>query len=155
MPSSSGPRCRLLGRVPLFRDLDAAELALLARYLHEFRCAPGAVLTQQGAPGDDFVGLIEGRVRVSTDATSLRDLGPGAHFGELALVSPAPRSTTVTALESCFGFRLSRADYLDLCHRRPYLGQKISAAVLAAMAAMIRDLTERISGAERTLRGKA
>lgn len=148
-------RTRLLRRVPLFHDLDPAELALLLRYLHEFRCAEGAVLTCQGAPGDDFVVLIEGRVHVSTDATSLRELGPGAHFGELALVSPAARSTTVTALEACFGFRLSRAAYLELCHRRPYLGQKISAAVLAAMAAMIRDLTERISGAERALRGTA
>jgi serine/threonine protein phosphatase PrpC len=148
-------RTRLLRRVHLFRELDDAELALLARYLEEFRCQSGSTLTRQGEPGDDFVVLIEGRVHVTADGTSLRDLGPGAHFGELALVAPAPRSTTITALETCYGFKLSREGFLDLCHRRPYVGQKISSAVLAAMAAMIRDLTDRISGAERALRGRA
>jgi PPM family protein phosphatase len=146
-------RTRLLRKVPLFRDLDDAELAFLARYLHEFRAAAGAVLTRQGEPGDHFVVLIEGKVHVSADGTSIRELGPGAHFGELALVAPAPRSTTITAIDGCFAFRLSRADYLDLCHRRPYVGQKISAAVLQAMAGMIRDLTDRITTAERALRG--
>ena len=77
----------------------------------------GEVIFHEGDPADTMHLLAKGRVaiRVTTplgDIATLQVVGPGAHFGELALVSPAPRNATVVALERVETLSLHR-DHLD------------------------------------------
>ena len=56
-----------------------------------------------GDPGDSVHLIVSGHVaaQINTprgDVATVRIMGPGQHFGELALVSPGPRSATMRAL---------------------------------------------------------
>jgi CRP/FNR family transcriptional regulator, cyclic AMP receptor protein len=77
-----------------------AALALTRRR----KFARGEIVFHEGDPGDTLHLIESGHVavRVSTpygETATLRVLGPGDQFGELALVAPAPRSATVVALD--------------------------------------------------------
>ncbi len=146
-------RQKLLRGLYLFGELSDSELAVVAHYLDESTAPAGATLAKKGKRGDDFMVLLDGRVRVSTGGLQLVDLGAGESFGEMALVSPAPRSATVTVLEPCTFLILSRQNYDELCARRPEVGIKIGGAMLRTMAERIRELTGRIAAVERALRG--
>lgn len=148
-------RQALLRRLYLFTELTDSELAVVAHYLDEAGAPAGAVLAKEGQPGDDFMILLDGRVRVSAGDVKLVDLGAGGSFGELSLVSPAPRSATVVVIEPCTMLVLSRANYEELSARRPQVGIKIAAAMLRSMADRVRDLTGRIAAVERAIRGPA
>jgi CRP-like cAMP-binding protein len=57
--------------------------------------------------GISFFVIVEGTATVSVDGDQIRQLGPGDHFGELALISKRVRSATVTAdgPMRCLGMR--------------------------------------------------
>ena len=87
-----------LKRVPLFSDLSQRQLRGLARGFRERPVKAGTTLMREGEKsGISFFVIVEGTATVSVDGKQLRQLGPGDHFGELALISERVRSTTVTA----------------------------------------------------------
>jgi CRP-like cAMP-binding protein len=59
--------------------------------------APGAVLIEEGAEGDDFFVIAEGRAEISVDGQPVRQLGPAECFGEIALLRGGRRTSTVRA----------------------------------------------------------
>jgi CRP-like cAMP-binding protein len=48
---------------------------------------------------------------VSQDHQSVRTMGPGAHFGEIALLLDVPRTATVRAITPVRAFRLRREGF--------------------------------------------
>lgn len=91
-----------LPKIPLFSDLpDEAFIALLDGCPLR-RLVEGQRVIEQGSPGEAFFVVCAGRVRVfRTEAGERRDLATleeGAFFGEMALLSHAPRSASVEAL---------------------------------------------------------
>ena len=99
--SQGAPRAAALPELPLFSDLPRdAFIALFERCpLH--RVAPGTRLIEQGSRGTAFYVICAGRVRVVREspegARELAVLGEGAFFGEMALLSGAPRSASAVA----------------------------------------------------------
>jgi CRP-like cAMP-binding protein len=52
---------------------------------------------REGERGDELFIVLEGRVHITRGETVLSEVGPGEHFGEMALIRSMPRSATVTA----------------------------------------------------------
>jgi CRP-like cAMP-binding protein len=88
-----------LKQVPLFRDLTDRQLQRLAQDFKEYRAQPGAKLVKQGEmSGVAFFVVAEGEAAVIVDGKEVGRLGPGASFGELAMISERERTATVEAL---------------------------------------------------------
>jgi CRP-like cAMP-binding protein len=87
-----------LSRVPLLSCLDQKELNRFARSFTNRDFPAGTVVVKQGDErGIGFFVITDGRARVSAGSEDLAVLGPGDHFGELALVGDRVRTATVTA----------------------------------------------------------
>ena len=88
-----------LKRVPLFSELSQRQVRQLAKHFREWRVPVGALLTKQGEmSGVAFFVIAEGEAAVIVDGTRVDTLGPGDHFGELAMISRRERMATVEAL---------------------------------------------------------
>ena len=87
-----------LKRVPLFSDLSQRQLKKLARGFREREVKSGTAMMREGEmSGISFFVIVDGTATVSLDGNQIRQLGPGDHFGELALISERVRSATVVA----------------------------------------------------------
>lgn len=95
----AGPAAELelLRSLPLFAPLPPATLEYLAGRLSRRRFDAGETILTRGERGDAFFVLAEGTVEVAPVEGSVRRLGPGEHFGEIALLRDVPRTATVVA----------------------------------------------------------
>jgi CRP/FNR family transcriptional regulator, cyclic AMP receptor protein len=88
-----------LQRVPLFSTLSERQLRRLAKNFRDRRVPAGALLAKQGEmSGAAFFVIAEGEAAVIVDGTRVGTMGPGQHFGELAMISEGERTATVEAL---------------------------------------------------------
>jgi Cyclic nucleotide-binding domain len=80
---------------------------------------PGEPIFQQGEAGDSMYAVIDGEVEVvreeaGGESTILGRLGAGQYFGEMALVSEAPRMATVRALTAVEVAVMGRMEFAAL-----------------------------------------
>ena len=94
---SKNEKVELLKRIPLFARCTKAELIEVAITADEREAPEGARLTEEGRRGREFFVLVNGAVVVRRGGRKLADLGPGDWFGEIAILTYKPRTTTVTA----------------------------------------------------------
>jgi CRP-like cAMP-binding protein/Zn-dependent protease len=97
-----------LRALPAFETLEPDEAAELLAHGEWMTLPPGEPIVTQGEAGDAFYALAAGQVDVFEDDRYVRSLGPGAHFGELALLHDVPRTATVVTKTPVRAFRLDR-----------------------------------------------
>ena len=87
-----------LARVPLLSSLDRRHLEKLAKDFSEKTFPAGSVVVHEGDErGIGFFVVADGEAVASVGGTEVARLGPGSHFGEVALISDRVRTATVTA----------------------------------------------------------
>src|SRR5438093_3116882 len=111
-------------RWELFGDLPPEEVRRVLSLARRRTFGRGEVVFHEGDPADSLHLIEKGRfaVRVTTplgETAMLAIRGPGEAFGELALVSEAPRSATVAALEPAETYSLYRDDFDQLRREHP------------------------------------
>jgi CRP-like cAMP-binding protein len=74
-----------LSAIPLFADLDDAQLDRLAAATTEFEAPAGQALIERGVPGSGMFVLEQGHAVVEAPEGT-REIGPGDVFGERALL---------------------------------------------------------------------
>jgi CRP-like cAMP-binding protein len=87
-----------LRQVPLFSSLNQRQLRRLAGKFRPRRFEAGSAVVRQGKmSGIGFFVITDGKASVTAGGKTLATLGPGDHFGELALIAERERTATVTA----------------------------------------------------------
>lgn len=89
----------LLGDVALFSRCTRRMRATVARHMETASLPAGSTLIEEGEEGDAFFLILSGTVSVKKGAQTVAEQGPGAYFGELALLDGEARSATVVANE--------------------------------------------------------
>jgi CRP-like cAMP-binding protein len=121
----AGASTDVLRRVPLFDELDQAELDSVAGAMHERTFAAGDAVVVEGAPGDGFFVVASGEVEVSTGGEHRARLAPGDWFGEVALLMGSERIATITAATDLRCYVLTPMDFRTLVEGNPTIAWKV------------------------------
>lgn len=137
-----GDRLRAVRGVELFRDLPDSALETLARSGRAAVYEPGEVVVRQGARDDELYLCVRGVLSVthtptgSTETREIAKLAPGGVFGELSLMTGAPRTATVTTVESCELLVIDKAAVAAVLATEPALAERLSARLADRQAAL-------------------
>jgi CRP-like cAMP-binding protein len=109
-----------LARVPMLSSLDRKHLEKLAKDFSERTFPAGAVAVKEGDDhGIGFFVVADGEAVVSVGGAEIARLGPGSHFGEVALISDRIRTATVTAESDLHTYVMTMWDFRAFVHNNP------------------------------------
>ncbi len=106
----------LLRKMDLFVDLPDDALGKIGRLLKEQKFAEGDLIFAQEDAGDALYIVLQGRVRITTNDHFGRErvlafYGPGEFFGDMAVLTDAPRSASATASSDARLLQLRKDDF--------------------------------------------
>jgi len=124
-------RQRALSRIELFASLDESERKHMAERLIYAPFARGGVMTRQGAVAHWLYIVVSGEADVFWESPSgerrlITHLPTGSVFGEMGLMTGAPRSATVVAATDVECYRLDKVGFQDIIQARPALAESMS-----------------------------
>jgi CRP-like cAMP-binding protein len=125
-------RVKTLRRVELFKQMTDDELKKLAARLKYAPFAKGNVITKQGAPAQHWLFvIINGETEVYIEAPNgekrrLNVLTKGDFFGEMSLMTGAPRMASVIALTDVECYRLDKDAFEEIIQARPSIADEVS-----------------------------
>ena len=123
----------VLGRSRLLRGLGVRELGAFLDLLDQVALPHGTSVIREGDAGEYMYFVLEGKARLCRGPMELRSIGPGDHFGELAMLDERPRPVTVEADTTMRLARLSRSRYRALATSHPRLALHFTQALAAAL----------------------
>ena len=103
----------LLTSTEIFAPLPRLEIERLSRLLDRVGVTAGTTVIREGEAGDRFYLVDEGTFSIEATGRSLASLGPGDHFGEIALLRDVPRTATVRADTDGVLWALDRDEFLE------------------------------------------
>lgn len=118
----------MIARVPLFAELDAAEISDIMGLLRARVVEAGQVIVHAGDPAHSMYFIAAGEVEVALKKEKIR-LGQGQFFGEVAVLRKARRSATAIALARTNLLVLDAQDLHALMQRDPRIAARIKEVV--------------------------
>ncbi len=114
-------------------------LELLRRGGETESFAAGATIFSEGDPADRMYVVDSGSVSLVTGDTVLEVVGPGAIFGELAVIDRSPRSASAVVESDCELVTIDKRRFWFLVQETPYFAE----IVMRVMADRLRRETAR------------
>ena len=121
----SAATAAVLARVPLFADLDQAELERVASVFKERRFAQGETVIQQGSGAAAFFVIDSGEAKVLVDGVEKRVMHAGEYFGEMALIDAGTRTATVKAATDLLCSGVTFWDFQPIVEANGVIGWKL------------------------------
>ena len=134
----------VLWRITLFAGLSERELRAFTSRSTPVHFDAGSVVVEEGATGLGFFVIESGKAVVSVAGREVRQLGPGDHFGEIALIADTPRTATITAAIDLRGHTITPHGLPR--DRRVEPGDRVEAARDPCPRAGRGEATRRLSG---------
>ncbi len=135
-----------LTAMPLFAGLSEEVLWAVAQRLLLRHVPAGEQIFAEGSPGDALFLIDSGQVELISSTKAGRvvaaRLGADEFFGEMALLTGKPRSTTARAAAHTNLWVLYRADFDDLVNRYPSISLALSRVLSQRLAELDRRFTE-------------
>jgi CRP-like cAMP-binding protein len=123
-----------LRNVPLFTDLPEEDLRIISSWFRVEEVSEGRRIAPQGAAGYQFYVIDDGTADVTHDGASVASLGPGAHFGEMAMVGDGRRIADVVATSPMTVFAMFGTDFREMESGYPALTARIRATAEERLA---------------------
>ncbi len=125
-----------LHRLRLFSSCTRKELEQIARLTDEVDIEAGRRIVTQGDVAKEAFVIVAGEADVVVNDEAVARLGPGQHFGELALLDGGRRTANVDAVTDMRLLVIHRPAFMGLLDEHPGIARRI----MADKAAVIRDL---------------
>lgn len=127
--------------------LEGVDRATLQRIADQGLCRQyraGQVIVKQGDAASALYLVLSGRVRVDREHDGVNehlvDLGPGAFFGEMALIEDHPRTASVTAIEPSECLLIVSWEFTALMHEYP----RVTEALLRELITRVHRLEHHV-----------
>ena len=124
------PEVMFLRLIDLFCTLNEVELSKICTQMRTRLLESGVPVVCQGDSGDSLYIVHEGllKVTIANDhgATEVGRVRPGQFFGEMSLMTGAPRSATVTPMVDSKAFEISREVLAPILRDRPEVAALMS-----------------------------
>lgn len=148
-----------LRRVDVFEPLGDDGRLRLAADLHAAPFTRGEVLGRQGTPGDGLYVVVKGEAAVrvrgeSGDEREVARLRAGDVFGEMSLLTGAPRAATVVALTDLACYRVAKPVVERVLRERPELAAHM-AEILARREIELQAVRHELDDAAQRARRSA
>jgi small-conductance mechanosensitive channel/CRP-like cAMP-binding protein len=119
-----------LSSVDMFDTLTPEELSTVCARMTRRLVRAGTPVVRQSDDGDSLFVLKEGLLSVSIAAagvdTVVGQIAPGQFFGEMSLLTGAPRSATVLPLVDSMIYEIARDTLLPIMQKRPQIAEQMS-----------------------------
>lgn len=141
----------LLRQVPIFANIAASNLKLLAFVSERLCYAEGDVLFEQGGEGDSAYVIITGHVNVTVDSPSgpivVATLKEKQIVGEIAILCDVPRTATVRAGCEVDALRVTKDLFVKLSGEFPQMAVEVMKELSLRLQTTTGQLTECVSTA--------
>ncbi|HQZ37845.1 MAG: Crp/Fnr family transcriptional regulator [Acidobacteria bacterium] len=152
---SSHPSEDVLRRIPLLRRLSPSDRTRIGECARVRSFGRGEEVFREGDPGDAFLLIIDGRVKVFKSTSSgkqiiLEIFGAGNPLGAVAVYEGAPFPASAVALEDTTLLRVEARDFFRLLEQHPALVRGLLSGLTIRIAELTRRLTELTGGRVET-----
>ncbi len=146
-------RIKTLKRVELFAQMTGEELRALAERLKYSPFAKGNIISRQGAVAHWLYIIISGEAEVYLGTPGggkhiVRTLGAGSFFGEMGLMTGAPRTASVVARTDVECYRVDKEMFEEILRARPAIADEM-AHILATRRAELNMALQDIDAKSR------
>ena len=124
---------RLVSKVPLFSQLDAAHIAEVATLLKPLVVPPNHAIIRVGESADSMYFIVTGRVEIETHPNPVY-LKEGDFFGEIGLLKKIRRTAAVVSLTHCQLLELKSEEFWHLVDKLPSMQEAIESVADARIA---------------------
>jgi CRP/FNR family transcriptional regulator, cyclic AMP receptor protein len=131
----------LLKAVPIFSSCTQKELRGIATSGKEVEFEAGRTICEEGQTGVGMHVIIAGEVKVMVGDRTRRRLGPGAFFGEIALLDGGPRTASVVAETPVRTFAITSWNFRAVLKSHPSLPLKMLEEVCSRLRENERSLS--------------
>jgi CRP-like cAMP-binding protein/small-conductance mechanosensitive channel len=144
-------RMKTLRRVELLAQMTDNELRVLAERLRYAPFAKGNIIARQGAVSHWLYIIINGEADVFLETPEggrrvIRTLGKGDFFGEMGVMTGAPRAASVVARTDVECYRLDKDAFEEILRGRPAIAEEVS-NILATRRAELDSALQQIDEA--------
>ena len=138
----------LLRNVPLFRNLDAAKLKLLAFTSERLTYSAGESLFNQGDSGDTAYVIVQGEADIIIDTPAgpitVATVKQNDWVGEIAILCDVPRTATITAKSKLITLRISKDVFFQLVMQFPQMSVEVMRELAFRLERTNRKLQEAV-----------
>jgi CRP-like cAMP-binding protein len=129
-----------LRSVPLFAECSDRELRSIEKSVKEVHFPAGRLICEEGETGAGLHVVIEGDTKVQVGGRTRRKMGPGAFFGEIALLDGGARTATVIAETDVTTLSLPVWSFKSILKEHPTMALK-----------MLEEVGKRLRSTEKAL----
>jgi len=135
----------LLATSSLFKSFPPEERRQILGRVTMEKFSSGAMVLEEGAPGDSMYIIKKGEIEVFTHAppgspVTLTRLKEGDFFGEISLVTGRPRTASVKALQPVELVRLNKKDFDQIAANHPEVRKIVEQSIHLRLANKLKAL---------------